>query len=195
VQLRLFADPERATNVVTFERSVGGGPWTEIGTDSSSPAYSLLDDIRGLAPGTTVAYRATLSEPGGTRVTSPIRSIEVAGPPLTQAVVHYRRPAGDYTGWGLHLWGDAVADNVLAQVAWDKPWPLAGVDADGWARYEIPLKDDTRPVNFIVHLPGGNDVPTTREPGGDRSFVPLDSPEIWLKQNDPTVFTSQPATG
>jgi alpha-amylase len=195
VLLRLFADPERATHVVTFERSVGGGPWTEIGTDSSSPAYSLTDDISGLAPGTTVAYRATLTEPDGTRVTSTTRSIEVAGPPLAEAVVHYWRPAGDYTGWGLHLWGDAVADDVLAQVAWDKPWPLTGVDPDGWARYVIPLEDDTKPVNFIMHLPSGDTVPTTREPGGDRSFVPLQNPEIWLKQGDPTIYTSQPATG
>jgi alpha-amylase len=195
VLLRLFADPERATHVVTFERSVAGGPWTERGTDSSSPAYSLTDDLGGLAPGTAVAYRATLTEPDGTRVTSTTRTIEVAGPPLAQAVVHYWRPAGDYTGWGLHLWGDAVADDVLAQVAWDKPWPLTAVDTDGWARYEIRLEDDTKPVNFIMHLPNGDTVPTTREPGGDRSFVPLQHPEIWLVQGDATVYTSQPDTG
>ena len=27
-----------------------------------------------------------------------------------------------------------------------------GIDG-GWASYEIPLKDDTKPVNFIMHLP------------------------------------------
>ena len=68
----------------------------------------------------------------------------------------------------------------------------AAVDG-GWAVYEIPLKDDTKPVNFIMHLPSGDTVPTTREPGGDRSFVPLDHPAIWLVQGDPTVYTSQPA--
>ena len=36
-------------------------------------------------------------------------------------------------------------------------------------------------------------MPTTREPGGDRSFVPLDRPDVWLVQGDPTVYTSQPA--
>jgi alpha-amylase len=65
------------------------------------------------------------------------------------------------------------------------------VDAFG-AFYEIPLKDDTKPVNFIMHLPSGDSVPTTREPGGDRSFVPLDHPQIWLKQGDPTVYFSPP---
>jgi alpha-amylase len=195
VVLRLFADPERATHVVTFERSVAGGPWTEIGTDSSSPAYSFTDDISGLAEGATVAYRAILTEPDGTRVTSATRSIEVAGPPLAEAVVHYWRPAGDYDEWGLHMWGDAVDPDVLAQIAWDRPWQRVGVDPDGWARYVIPLADDTKPVNFIMHQPSGDSVPSTREPGGDRSFVPLQHPEIWLKQGDATVYTSQPATG
>jgi alpha-amylase len=191
VLLRLFADPERASHVVTFERSVAGGPWTERGTDSSSPAYSLIDDLGGLAPGTTVAYRAILAEPDGTRVTSTIRSIVVAGPPLTQAVVHYLRPAGDYDSWGLHLWGDAIVSGT----DWTAPLQRTRVDPDGSARYEIALKDDTKPVNFIMHTPGGDVVPTTREPGGDRSFIPLDNPEIWLVQGDPTVYTSQPATG
>ena len=90
--------------------------------------------------------------------------------------LRYHRPAGDYGQWGLHLWGDAVDPAVLAQIAWDKPWPLARVE-NGWAVYEIPLVDDTKPVNFIMHLPNGDAVPDTREPGGDRSFRPIDSPD------------------
>ena len=65
------------------------------------------------------------------------------------------------------------------------------MDAFG-AVYAIPLKDDTKPVNFIMHLPSGDSVPATREPGGDRSFVPLDHPEIWLRQGDPTIYFSEP---
>jgi hypothetical protein len=47
-------------------------------------------------------------------------------------------------------------------------------------------------VEFIVHLPGRDDVPTGREPGGNRSFIPANTPEIWLKQGDATVYTSRP---
>jgi glycosidase len=191
VLLRLFADPERATHVVTFERRVGSGAWTAIGRDESSPAYSLTDSIAGLAPGTIVTYRATLHEPDGTRVVSAERAIEVAPPPVTTAIVHYLRPAGDYADWGLHLWGDAIVSGT----DWDAPLQRTAVDPDGWARYEIALKDDTKAVNFILHRPGGDSVPDTREPGGDRSFVPIDHPEIWLKQGDPNVYFSQPATG
>jgi glycosidase len=195
VLLRLFADPERATHVVTFERRVAGGAWTPIGRDESSPAYSLRDSIAGLAPGTIVTYRATLHEPDGTRVPSGERAIEVAPPPVTTAIVRYLRPAGDYADWGLHLWGDAVAPQAKEpNISWTDPWDRSRVE-DGWAVFEIPLVDDTKAVNFILHRPGGDSVPETREPGGDRSFVPIDHPEIWLVQGDPIVYTSQPATG
>ena len=195
VEVRAVADPERATHVVRFERSVAGGAWTPIGTDSTSPVYTVFDDLTplALAAGTAVQYRAILAEPDGTTVTSAVRSVRFAGPPATMARLHYFRPAGDYTDWGLHMWGDAVDPAVLAQIAWDHPWPLTRISG-GWAEYDIPLVDDTKPVNFIMHLPNGDTVPTTREPGGDRSFVPLDSVDVWIKQGDPTVYTSQPPT-
>jgi hypothetical protein len=195
VEVRAVADPERATHVVRFERSVAGGAWTPIGTDSSSPVYTAFDDLDpALAAGTVVQYRAILTEPDGTTVTSAVRSVQYAGPPATMARLHYFRPAGDYGEWGLHMWGEAVDPDVLAQIAWDNPWPLSRISADGWAEYDIPLVDDTKPVNFIMHLPNGDTVPTTREPGGDRSFVPIDSVDVWIVQGDPTVYTSQPAT-
>jgi hypothetical protein len=125
--------------------------------------------------------------------TSAVRAVRYAGPTLTTATLHYFRPAGDYTGWGLHMWGDAVDPAVLAQIAWDRPWPATRV-AGGWAEYDIPLVTDMAPVNFIMHLPSGDTVPTTREPGGDRSFVPIDHQDVWIVQGDPTVYTSQPAT-
>jgi hypothetical protein len=123
-----------------------------------------------------------------------VRRLRYAGPPVTVATLHYFRPAGDYTDWGLHMWGDAVDPAVLGQIAWDHPWPVTRV-VGGWAEYDIPLVDDSKPVNFIMHLPSGDTVPTTREPGGDRSFLPIDAPNVWIVQGDPTVYTTQPPTG
>ena len=197
VLLRLFADPERPTHVVTFERSIAGGAWTGIGSDSSSPAYVLTDDFSslGLATGTPIAYRAILTEPDGTRVTSAVRTIGVAPPPIDTAVLHYWRADGDYDNWGLHLFGDAVAPEAKEpNISWTDPWDVTAREPGGWGRYEIPLVDDTKAVMFIMHMPGGDTVPTTREPGGNRSFVPIDTPEIWLKAGDTTLYTSQPAT-
>jgi alpha-amylase len=190
VEVRAVADPEKPSHVVSFERSVAGGPWTPIGSDSTSPAYTVFDDLGALnlAPGTAVAYRAALGD-----ARSAVRTVRYAGPPLEVATLRYHRPAGDYGQWGLHLWGDAVDPAVLAQVAWDRPWPPARIE-NGWAVYEIPLADDTKPVNFIMHLPNGDAVPDTREPGGDRSFRPIDNPTVWIRQGDPTVHPNEPGT-
>ncbi|MFC0532007.1 alpha-amylase family glycosyl hydrolase [Phytohabitans kaempferiae] len=196
VEVRAVVDPERATHTVTFERRVASGPWTPIGADATSPAYTVFDPLPAdLASDTPVEYRATVREPDGTTATSPVRLARAAGPQSTVATLHYYRPAGDYgdqeTGWGLHMWGDAVDPAVLGQVAWDNPWPWDRVEG-GWAEYDIPLAIDTQPVNFIMHLPSGDSVPDTREPGGDRSFLPINSPDVWIIQGDPAVHTSPP---
>jgi len=190
VEVRAVATPDHPNYSVTFYRQVGGGGWTPIGTDTSSPVYTAFDDTSGLADGSTVRYKAVLTYAPGQVVESATRSVTVVTEPVTTAIVHYRRPAGDFDQWGLHLWGDAIADGVAT--TWDAPRQRDGTDAFG-ALYRIPLKDDTRPVNFIMHQPSGDVVPDTREPGGDRSFVPLEHPEIWLVQGDPTVYFSPPS--
>jgi alpha-amylase len=195
VEVRAIVTPDHPDNVVRFERSVNGGPFTTVSTDDSSPVYTGFDNTAGLPDQATVTYRAVLTYAPGRTVTSDTRTVTVVQTPVTTAIVHYNRPGGDYgavpNGWGLHLWGDAVDPAVLANVAWDRPFQRTGTDAFG-AVYAIPLRDDTKAVNFIMHLPSGDSVPATREPGGDRSFVPLDHPEIWLKQGDPTVYFSAP---
>ncbi|HEU5101093.1 MAG TPA: alpha-amylase family glycosyl hydrolase [Roseiflexaceae bacterium] len=104
--------------------------------------------------------------------------------------VHYKRSAGDYADWGLHLWGDAIADGVGTD--WAAPRQRDGIDDYG-AFYNIPLKDVGQPVNFIMHRPSGDSVPDTREPGGDRSFLPQTTADIWLVQGDPAVYTTRGA--
>jgi hypothetical protein len=188
VEVRASATPEHANHVVTFQRSVDGGAWTDVGTDESSPVYTVFDDTSSLGDGARVSYRAVLTYAPGRTVTSDPRTVTIVQEQVTTAIVHYRRPAGDYADWGLHLWGDAIAG---PGTTWDKPFQRTGIDAYG-AVYEIPLKDDTKPVNFILHQPNEGSVPTTQEPGGDRSFVPLSHPEIWLVQGDPAVYFSPP---
>ncbi|HEX8104308.1 MAG TPA: alpha-amylase family glycosyl hydrolase, partial [Solirubrobacteraceae bacterium] len=189
VEVRAAATPEHATDSVELQRRVGEGEWTAIGTDTSSPVYTAFDDTTGLANGTRVSYRAVLTYAPGQTVTSEERTVEVVSEPVTTAIVHYQRPAGDYADWGLHLWGDAIADGVAT--TWDAPRQRDAVDDYG-AVYEIPLSDDTKAVNFIVHRPSGDQVPETREPGGDRSFVPLEHPEIWLRAGESQVYYAPP---
>jgi alpha-amylase len=80
VAVRAETDPERASQSVTFQRRIAGGEWTDIGTDSSSPAYTVRDDVGslGLAVGTVIDYRAILEEPDQEPVVSAVRTVTVA---------------------------------------------------------------------------------------------------------------------
>ena len=84
-QIRLLAntDPERASQIVRFERRIATGAWTAIGTDASSPDYRTVDDISGLglAEGTQIHYRAVLIEPDGTEVPTRPRLVTVGPAP------------------------------------------------------------------------------------------------------------------
>jgi alpha-amylase len=86
VEVVATADPEKASHVVRFERSVAGGAWTAIGSgDDSSPAYTVMDGLAalGLADGTEVRYRARLD---GSNVVSNVRTVAVGAVPQPDSV-------------------------------------------------------------------------------------------------------------
>jgi alpha-amylase len=188
--VRGFADlmaevvPEHSSDVVVWDRQIGGGPWTRVGTDTSSPVYSLHDEFSpDLATGTVIRYRATLNG-----VVTATRSVRAQKEQIATAVVHYLR-SEDRASWGLHLWGDGLAAGVATD--WGAPRMPARV-VGGEAIFEIPLSDDTEEVNFIIHPPGAD----TREPStnadGRRTFIPLDRSEVWVRQGDPATYFAPP---
>ena len=196
VSLLAFSDPDRADQSARFERSLDGGEtWTVVGTDTSSPAWSMTDDLSdlGLADGAQVVYRVVLVEASGNEVVSETRTVTQVLTPVTTLVIHYFRPDGDYDGWGLHLFGDAIRDDVAASVKWEDPFdPVSPTpDADG-LRFEVPIDQDTARGCFIIHQPAGDIVPDTREPGGDQCLVPLEHPEVWMVAGDPVQHYTDP---
>ena len=86
VTVTATVDPERSDQAVEFQRSVSGGAWQSIGVDSSSPVYTVSDDVSALPLGTQVRYRAVMSEPGSPSVTSAPVTVTTAPP----------RPARDH---------------------------------------------------------------------------------------------------
>ena len=88
IEVRVLADPERATHVVRIQRREGtSGPWTTVRTDDSSPIYIYYDDLADVPVGTTIQYRAILKEPDGTRVVSAVRTVNRVAPvPLVPSV-------------------------------------------------------------------------------------------------------------
>jgi pullulanase-type alpha-1,6-glucosidase len=185
---------------VTFAVSVDGAPYEVIGVDDNAP-YRVYHDVAGLAAGTPVTYKAIVKNANGHLASDKVEVVvgdqtppppPVGGPEY--AIVHYQRADGDYgdhtTGdfndvWGLHLWGGAIDPSDVTD--WTSPKPFLGEDEYGRFAW-IKLADVSQPLNFIVHR--GDTKDGTND---DRFFDAAAHPEVWLKQDDPTVYTSQAA--
>ena len=187
-----------AYTTVTFAVKEGDGEYRPIGTDDGPP-YRVFYD--GLPEGTPVSFRATAETLDRQTATAEVLNVtavvETPAPSASRypyAVIHYARPEGDYGSlqegtWGVHTWGEAVTPGQGENV-WEEPLPFVGEDDFG--RFvPIALADGSLPLNFIIHTPSGDAVPETREPGGDRSFVPNETPEVWIVQGDERVYSSQ----
>ncbi|MFV9505885.1 MAG: pullulanase-type alpha-1,6-glucosidase [Oscillochloridaceae bacterium umkhey_bin13] len=180
---------------VSFAVSVDGAPYQHLGTDTNAP-YRVFFDPQGLPAGAEVAFKAVVTDLLGAEgnFNSATSVVYLGVPPVCTvkyeyAVIHYYREDGNYEDWGLHLWGDAIADGEGTE--WANPKPFLGRTAYGafaWVR----LKDATKPLNFIVH--GATEANRdTQDPQGDRSFIPQDTPQVFLKSGDATIYASQAA--
>ncbi|MQA25983.1 MAG: pullulanase-type alpha-1,6-glucosidase [Micromonosporaceae bacterium] len=156
-------------------------------TDWSSPLPFAGEDSYGrfawvkLKPGASqvdyIAHRGDEKDCGADRTVDAARTGEIwltsgscdvatsQAEAQGYATVRYHRPDGEYAGWGLHLWGDAVESGTT----WDNPRMPDGTDDYG-AFWKVPLKNPAAPLNFIVHR--GDD----KDPGPDQSFVPERQP-------------------
>ncbi len=100
--------------------------------------------------------------------------------------VHYRRNSEDYDGWNIHLWGGATIDTD-----W---WPGNGAtkvffeDSNDFGRYtDIEITDEEGEFFFHIHqLLDVDGMPSHQLDDLDQSS------EIWIMQNDPRLYTSEP---
>lgn len=170
---------------VTFAARVGAEQeYTILGTDTNAP-YRIFFDVSDLPVGAPVSFKAIVHDLNGNynfdQVDTEVGAYTPPPAPQDYAIIHYHRPEGDYDGWGLHLWGDAVDE---PGVTWSDPKPFAGIDDFG-AYVAIRLQDATQPVNYIIHKGNEKDTPS------DRSFDPLAMPELWLVQGDADNYGSR----
>ncbi len=179
----------------TWSRSTAASPaapWTPIGRDSSSPAYTVFDDLTplNLAAGTPVAYRAIL--PSG----APTGDQRGAHGPLRRSAAGRGHPALPPPGRRLRRLGPAPvgrrdrpggarADRLGPAVA-------ARPDRGRLGRVRDPA-GRRHQAGELHHAPAQRRRRAdTREPGGDRSFLPIDAPRSgssratrWFTQRNP----------
>lgn len=190
---------------VTFAvRDPESDDFTVIGVDDSPPYRVFYDgsiwpddtklDFIAIANDLNGHYSSTRVEDVTLLYQRPTRPDPQASA-YRYAVVHYQRSNGDYgdatTGnandfWGVHFWGDGLATGEATD--WSAPKAFWGEDSYGRFAW-VKLLDATQDIGVIVHRGEKKDGTEA-----DRFFNPLtDGPEIWLKQDDPTVYTSQAA--
>ncbi len=172
IEVRVTADPERASHVVRIQRRLpSDSGWVTLRTDNSSPVYSFYDDLSKVPVGTEIRYRAILNEPDGTRVISPVRTVTRTAPqPLVDNVTvagSLQSEIGCPGDWdpacaASHLtfntnnglWeGTFQIDpgNYDYKVAIDNSWDVnygAG-GAAGGSNIAISIPSETRSVTFV----------------------------------------------
>ncbi|MBC2961103.1 alpha-amylase family glycosyl hydrolase [Nocardioides deserti] len=121
VTVTATVDPERPGQSVRFERRVGDGAWQVLGTDTSSPAYTLRDDVSGLPLGTRVRYRAVLLEPGTPRVVGGPVAVTTAAPTPARESVTVAGSLQDEIGCAAD-WDPACEESRLAFDPSDGRW-------------------------------------------------------------------------
>jgi pullulanase-type alpha-1,6-glucosidase len=178
---------------ITFAASVDGAAYEPFATDDNAP-YAAYYDVSELAAGTPIVFKAIVSDAAGNlnadKVTVTVGDQTVPGGEGTNyAIIHYLRTDGDYgdhtTGdyndfWGLHLWGD-----IDETIEWTAPKPFLGEDDYGRFAW-VDVGSAATEVGFIVHRGDTKD-----GTDADRLFDPSVTPEIWLRQDDGTMYTSQ----
>ena len=114
-----------------------------------------------------------------------------AAPDVVKLVIHYQRPAGDYTGWNLWLWRNSLVNTN------DKTLDTKGVQFNGDDAFgkvltlEVPDMKGFEDIGVLVRL---NDW-AQKDIGDDRFISIFDAngkAEVWLRQGDPEVHYSLP---
>jgi alpha-amylase len=167
VELSATADPEKASHMVAFERSVAGAAWTPVGSDDSSPVYSVMDDLAALdlADGTRVQYRGSMSGPGFTVVSGP-RTVTVGAAPQPDSVT----VAGSLNLlMGCGEWDPACPQAMMTLDPADNIWRLTVDLPAGQYQYKAALDgggDGNYGADGVFN--GGNIV--LDHPGGPVTF-------------------------
>ncbi|GAA1151462.1 alpha-amylase family glycosyl hydrolase [Nocardioides aquiterrae] len=162
-------DPERPLQAVEFQRRVGDGPWTSLGTDSSAPAYTVTDDVSDVPRGTTVRYRAILREQSFPAVTSDPVSVTVGAPEPTVDSVTV---AGSLQS-ELGCPGDWLPDCAATHLAFDSDDGLWHGTFDlpaGSYEWKVAI-DDSWDVNYGAGGAAGGGNLTLDVPDGGGSYV------------------------
>lgn len=150
----------------------GGGKNTAASSRAPSSAAQISSDTQTSSSVSSQALSSTANS------SISISASSAGG--ISSVTVHYYRSAGDYSGWGLHLWGSAIASTAVT--SWAAPRAFDAVE-NAWAVAQVPVVNPAAAFNFIAHK--GD----FKSPTADLSFVPNASgASVWVVQDNNTLF-------
>ncbi|WP_067498555.1 pullulanase-type alpha-1,6-glucosidase [Actinoplanes sp. TFC3] len=91
------------------------------------------------------------------------------------AIIHYRRPDGNYAGWGLHAW-----EGTFHKPRWGTPAAPDAFDSFG-AVFRVPTRPDAVGLRFVLHRGDEKDLPD------DQRLDLSAHREIWMLAGTPEV--------
>ncbi|MDP9792172.1 pullulanase-type alpha-1,6-glucosidase [Catenuloplanes nepalensis] len=160
------------------EDAYGRFAWVKLKPGAQTVGFLVVDPSGTKDPAVdrTVDVTATgeVWVRSGDATTYPTRQAATGEPDPAQdpdtAIVHYRRPAGGYDGWGLHVW-----DGAATPTDWNAPLMPARQDAYG-AVFEVPLAAGAAGLNYVLHRGDVKDLPEDQ-----RLDFAAAGREVWLQ--------------
>nr|WP_240107217.1 pullulanase-type alpha-1,6-glucosidase [Streptomyces sp. MUM 203J] len=189
--VRVTADMEGGGPLdrVVFAAQQGNGRWQVLGSADHAP-YTVTHTITAPA-GTPVRYKAVVVDAMG-RTASDLATTTAGQAPAPEvptatqrdyAVVHYKRPDGDYDDWRLYAWGD-IADGEATE--WPAGHAFTGRDAYGAFAY-VRLKPGASSVGYLVIDKDGN-----KDVSADRAVDLSRTGEVWVEQGREEALNQAP---
>jgi hypothetical protein len=166
--------------------------------DLFKKALLLSGLAAGFVMGCASSGGSSSSTPGASAAAQP------TGAPLQlpegMIAIHYYRPNGDYSGWGLHTWesfqpkeeaGDewakkTQADRQLPGVSWFAPRKPNGTDDFGEYWLVAANEYGNGRVNYIIHNGDKKD-----QCNQDKFFLIQDTKEVWVNSGQCKTYHSK----
>jgi len=197
-EVKVEADEDAFSQVSFAYRQLGSRHWTELGTDDNAP-YRLFHDVRGLAKGSLLEYRAVLRDSSGNLSVANTSASVGNAPPPPPPPTEVEQPdnvtvPGDLNS-EMGCTGDWQPDCVAADLAFsanDAAWSRTFTLPAGGYAYKVAINHSWEENYGEGAVRDGPNIGLVH-PGGDVTFV-YDHRTHWIADSVNSVIATVPGS-